>query len=60
MKTPRSIDEIMKEMNDRAKAGNAWQKALELYENTRSRPPDDRYKELKQKRQLLQTLSQQP
>jgi tetratricopeptide (TPR) repeat protein len=39
---------------DKAKAKAAWARAVELYEGGGERPPDDRYKEIKEKLKLLE------
>jgi Tfp pilus assembly protein PilF len=51
------LGDIFFRQNDRDRAGKAWKKAAELYEAGR-RLRDDRYKELQEKRKLLEPLLQ--
>jgi tetratricopeptide (TPR) repeat protein len=47
------LADVCARLDDKAKAKEAWTKAVELYEGGGERQPDDRYKEIKEKLKLL-------
>jgi tetratricopeptide (TPR) repeat protein len=46
------LGDVCFRLNEPARAKAAWKKALDLYDTVRRRPPDERYKEIKQKLKL--------
>jgi tetratricopeptide (TPR) repeat protein len=48
------LGDVCARLGDKAKAKEAWAKAVELYEGGGARQPDDRYKEVQQKLKLLE------
>ncbi len=47
------LGDVCFRLKDIAKAGQAWKKAIELYESGGRRRPDERYREIKEKLRLL-------
>jgi tetratricopeptide (TPR) repeat protein len=48
------LGDVCARLRDQGRARTAWQKAVEMYETTRLRRPDERYKDIQQKLKLLE------